>query len=100
MQPIVENSFWASFQCSNSSNYIKVSDDAVIDRIKTGVTEIIDTGNGAIVIVNDVAIYRCAVVDRIEAHGQALAFGGDREQQLVSPRCLYPSVNRRHNINH
>lgn len=94
MQPIIENTFWVSYQCSNSSNYIKVTDDTVIGRMKTGVTEIIDTGNGAIVIVNDVVIHRCDVVDRIEALGQASAFGGEREQQLARPRCLYPSVNR------
>lgn len=95
MKPIVENSFWASFQCSNSSNYIKVADDAVIDRIKDGFTEIIDTGDGAIVIVNDDVIYRCDVVDQIEANGQAPAFGGEREQKLVRPHCYYRSVIER-----
>lgn len=100
MQPVVENSFWTSFQCSNSENYIKVNDNAVIDCIKTGFTEIIDTGNGAIVIVEDTVIQRCDVIDRIEALGKAQAFGGEREQQLVRPRCLYQSVieHERNNI--
>lgn len=98
MQSIIENAFWASFKCSNSLNYIKITDETVIDRLKTGAAEIIDTGNGAIVIVNDVVLHRCDVVDRMAAQGQLPAFGGAREQQLAYPWCLYPSADRHYTL--
>lgn len=100
MKPLVENSFWASFPCSNSANYIKVSDDIVIGRMKDRFAEIIDTGNGAIVIVEDTVIHRCAVIDEIEAKGQASALGGEREQKLKRPYCFYQNVIERERDTH